>query len=93
MTIVSWFSDLFVTSSSQSFTYEVIPIDCIATPVIAWLSEKHQARQAPLLWGLLALVGFVIIFMEAPNYPVMVLARFVQGISSSVVWVVGLALL
>ena len=32
-------------------------------------------------------------FMEAPNYPVMVLARFVQGISSSVVWVVGLALL
>ena len=41
----------------------------------------------------MALVGFIIMFMEAPNYPVMVLARFVQGISSSVVWVVGLALL
>lgn len=32
-------------------------------------------------------------FMEAPNYAVMVVARFTQGISSSVIWVVGLALL
>ena len=38
-------------------------------------------------------MGFLVMFMEAPTYSVMVVARFVQGISSSVIWVVGLALL
>jgi predicted MFS family arabinose efflux permease len=32
-------------------------------------------------------------FMEAPTYWVMCLARVIQGFSSSVVWIVGLALL
>lgn len=31
--------------------------------------------------------------MEAPNYPVMCIARVLQGVGSSMVWVVGLALL
>ena len=31
--------------------------------------------------------------MEVPTYWLMVIARVIQGISSSVVWVVGLALL
>jgi len=31
--------------------------------------------------------------MEAPNFPVMCIARLLQGIGSSMVWVVGLALL
>jgi len=31
--------------------------------------------------------------MEAPNYAVMVLARVLQGVSSSTIWIVGLALL
>lgn len=31
--------------------------------------------------------------MEAPTYWLMVLARIIQGISSSIIWVVGLALL
>ena len=30
--------------------------------------------------------------MEAPTYAVMVVARICQGISASVIWVVGLAL-
>jgi DHA1 family solute carrier family 18 vesicular amine transporter 1/2 len=47
----------------------------------------------PLIVGLIALVGSQIMFMEAPTYWVMCLARIFQGVSSSVVWVVGLALL
>jgi DHA1 family solute carrier family 18 vesicular amine transporter 1/2 len=31
--------------------------------------------------------------MEAPNFAIMALARVLQGISSSMVWIVGLALL
>jgi predicted MFS family arabinose efflux permease len=47
----------------------------------------------PLILGLVLLIGSQVMFMEAPTYWLMCLARVLQGISSSVVWVVGLALL
>lgn len=65
----------------------------IATPPIASLSERWKNRQIPLLVGLVALIGSQVMIMEAPSYWLMCLARVFQGISSSVVWVVGLALL
>ena len=43
--------------------------------------------------GLIALIGSQVMMMEAPKYWVMALARIIQGISSSVVWTTGLALL
>jgi predicted MFS family arabinose efflux permease len=64
-----------------------------ATPPLASLSEKYSTRRAPLIFGLLLLIGSQIMFMEAPTYWVMCLARVIQGFSSSVVWIVGLALL
>ncbi|KAI0063212.1 MFS general substrate transporter [Artomyces pyxidatus] len=65
----------------------------VSTPPIAWISERFNARKLPLVLGLVALIGSQIMLMEAPVYWVMALARVIQGISSSVVWVVGLALL
>ncbi|KAI0047288.1 MFS general substrate transporter [Auriscalpium vulgare] len=65
----------------------------ISTPPIAWVSERYNARRAPLLIGLIALVSSQVMLMEAPTYAVMVVARVLQGVSSSMVWVVGLALL
>lgn len=65
----------------------------IATPPTAILSERYINRQHPLLAGQLFLIGSQILLMEAPKYWVMILARVIQGISSSVIWVVGLALL
>ncbi|KAJ6604148.1 major facilitator superfamily domain-containing protein [Mycena vulgaris] len=60
---------------------------------IAMLSEHYNTRRSPLIAGLLLLVGSQIMLMEAPNYPVMCVARVLQGIGSTIVWVVGLALL
>ncbi|KAG5654297.1 hypothetical protein H0H81_005146 [Sphagnurus paluster] len=57
------------------------------------LSEHYVMRRIPILLGLVALLGSQAMLMEAPNYPVMCIARILQGISSSVIWVVGLALL
>jgi predicted MFS family arabinose efflux permease len=57
------------------------------------LSEKYSARRLPLVAGLVLLTGSQVMFMEAPTYWVMCLARVLQGISSSMVWIVGLALL
>ncbi|KAI0318746.1 major facilitator superfamily domain-containing protein [Amylostereum chailletii] len=64
-----------------------------STPPIAWVSERYNSRKIPLMLGLIALAGSQIMMMEAPAYWVMALARVLQGISSSVVWTAGLALL
>ena len=65
----------------------------LATPPVAHFSEVYRNRKIPLLTGLIALVGSQIMFMEAPTYWLMILARFLQGVSSTVIWTVGLALL
>ncbi|KAL1749154.1 major facilitator superfamily domain-containing protein [Schizophyllum fasciatum] len=60
---------------------------------IAVLSERWGSRRWPLIVGLLILVGSQVMMMEAPNYWVMCIARVIQGFASSIVWVLGLALL
>lgn len=56
-------------------------------------SERYDSRRMPLIIGLVALLVSQIMLTESPVYWLMCLARVLQGISSSVVWVVGLALL
>ncbi|TFK57595.1 MFS general substrate transporter [Heliocybe sulcata] len=65
----------------------------ISTPPIVMLCERYNTRQMPFVLGMLFLIGSQVLLMEAPTYWVMCLARIIQGVSSSVVWVVGLALL
>ena len=67
--------------------------DGLATIPVAMFSERYNARQWPLIIGIVTLAGSQVMFMEAPNYPVMCIARVIQGVGSSMVWVVGLALL
>lgn len=57
------------------------------------ISERYKARQVPLILGLVILVASQVMLMEAPNFIVMCIARVLQGLGSSMVWVVGLALL
>ena len=63
-----------------------------ATPPIAHLTELHKNRRVPLLLGQGALIASQVMLMEAPKFWVMVIARVAQGVSASVIWVVGLAL-
>ncbi|KAL0580124.1 hypothetical protein V5O48_001900 [Marasmius crinis-equi] len=65
----------------------------ITTFPVAMLSERYNARQAPLVLGIILLVGSVIMLMEAPVFWLMIIARILQGVGSTFVWVVGLALL
>ncbi|KAJ7022040.1 MFS general substrate transporter [Mycena alexandri] len=60
---------------------------------VAMLTERYNTRRSPLIFGLVLLIGSQIMLMEAPNYAVMCLARVLQGFGSTMVWVVGLALL
>jgi len=56
-------------------------------------SERYQTRRLPLLVGIVILIASQIMLMEAPAYWIMCLARILQGVGSSMVWVSGLALL
>jgi predicted MFS family arabinose efflux permease len=57
------------------------------------ISEKYNTRRMPMLLGLVILIGSQIMFMEAPIFAVMCIARILQGFGSSIVWIAGLALL
>ena len=70
-----------------------ILIEIQVTIPIAMFSERYDSRRMPLIIGLVALLVSQIMLMESPVYWLMCLARVLQGISSSVVRVVGLALL
>lgn len=74
----------------KSFKADISPL---ATIPAALFSEKYDARKAPLVLGVLVLIGSQIMLMEAPVYWLMCLARILQGMGSTMVWVVGLALL
>lgn len=63
-----------------------------ATFPIAYFSERLKNRKIPLLGGQLSLIASQVMLMLAPTFWVMALARVAQGISASVIWVVGLAL-
>jgi DHA1 family solute carrier family 18 vesicular amine transporter 1/2 len=65
----------------------------LTTPLIAHYSEVYRNRKIPLIAGLVSLAVSQIMFMEAPAYWLMVLARVLQGLSATVIWTVGLALL
>ncbi|KAJ8521761.1 hypothetical protein ONZ45_g1574 [Pleurotus djamor] len=60
---------------------------------LAILSERFNSRKWPLVSGLLVLAASQFMFWEAPYYPIMVVARIIQGVSSALVWIFGLALI
>lgn len=57
-----------------------------------WVADKTGARQTPFLAGLAALLGATILLGVGQSIAVLVVARVLQGISASVVWTVGLAM-
>ncbi len=60
---------------------------------VAIYAENYKSRQLPLVVGNVILIGSQIMFMEAPTYWLMCFARALQGIGSTMVWVIGLALM
>ncbi|SJL11077.1 uncharacterized protein ARMOST_14478 [Armillaria ostoyae] len=63
-----------------------------SVPIAIW-SEMYDTRKVPYVAGVLVLIVSQIMFMEAPCYWVMCLARCLQGIGMITRVVVGLAIL
>lgn len=65
----------------------------LATFPITAYSEGYRSRKLPMIISLFVLAASQVFLMFAPNFPTMIAARFVQGIGSSGVWVIGMALM
>ncbi|BGP23006.1 hypothetical protein JCM10295v2_001899 [Rhodotorula toruloides] len=63
-----------------------------ATPIAVYVGSRVSSRQLPLLAGLLSMAGALILFMESRSFVAMFVARLWQGMSGTILWTFGLAL-
>ncbi|KAK0119798.1 hypothetical protein ONS95_011230 [Cadophora gregata] len=65
----------------------------VGSPLFGWFADRSTSRRVPLLLGLLALGGSTAMLCAGSSLAVLITGRLLQGLSASVVWTVGLALL
>ncbi|OJD36557.1 mfs general substrate transporter [Diplodia corticola] len=65
----------------------------VSSPITGLLADRWSSRQMPFLLGLFSLFIATFLLAVGQTIPALVVARFLQGLSAAVVWVVGLALL
>jgi len=65
----------------------------IGSLVFGYLADKTTSRRMPLLLGLFALGGSTAMLCAGRGLALLLAGRILQGLSASVVWTVGLALL
>ncbi|KAG5926536.1 hypothetical protein E4U42_003186 [Claviceps africana] len=59
---------------------------------VGWITDKVGSRQLPFLAGSLLLLGATAMLAVADNLGILVTARLLQGVSASIVWTAGLAM-
>ena len=64
----------------------------VFSPVAGVITDKVGNRQQPFLMGLVAMLFSTVLLAFGRTVPAIAIARILQGISSAVVWVVGLAI-
>jgi len=60
-------------------------------PLGAWVDRR--GRRGPFLGGLVGFGGATLLFAFAGTYPLLLLARMLQGVAAAATWVAGLAML
>ncbi len=65
----------------------------VGSPICGWFADRSSSRRLPLLLGLVALGGATALLCAGSSLPLLLVGRFCQGLSASVIWTVGMALL
>lgn len=65
----------------------------VGSPLFGWLGDKIKQRRIPMLLGTGASISANILFMFSLNYPMLLIARLMQGISNACVWTMCLCLI
>jgi MFS transporter, DHA1 family, solute carrier family 18 (vesicular amine transporter), member 1/2 len=85
-------SELGASTAAIGLLFAVYAVGLVlATPVLGMLSDRI-GRRLPMLMGSVGLVAATVLFAMADTYPLLVAARFVQGVAASAVWTAGVAL-
>lgn len=62
------------------------------SPVFGWLGDKIKQRRLPMLLGTAASMAANVLFMLSTTYPMLLVARLLQGVSNACVWTMCLCL-
>ncbi|KAJ6007651.1 hypothetical protein N7540_011627 [Penicillium herquei] len=65
----------------------------LGSPLFGYFADHCTVRRTPFVLGMVAFAGSISMFVLARSLPVLIIARALQGLSASAVWVVGLALI
>ncbi|KAJ5365367.1 hypothetical protein N7517_008253 [Penicillium concentricum] len=63
------------------------------SPFFGYFADHCKLRQVPFVVGLVALAASTGLFALARSFPVLIIARTLQGISAAAVWIVGLSII
>jgi hypothetical protein len=84
-------------SQIQSYTSGLLAAyagsSVLTSPIAGVIADKISTRQAPFLLGLAVLIFATLLVFAATTVPLLIFARVLQGMSSGLVWTIGLALL
>lgn len=60
--------------------------------ILGYIADKYQSRQLPFTFGLAAIGIATVLFMISTSPMLLIIARALQGLSASAVFVVGVAM-
>ncbi|OAD02497.1 hypothetical protein MUCCIDRAFT_144088, partial [Mucor lusitanicus CBS 277.49] len=63
------------------------------SPIFGWLGDTIKQRRLPMLLGTTASMAANLLFMLSTTYPMLLIARFLQGVSNACVWTMCLCLI
>lgn len=65
----------------------------VGSPFFGWLGDKIKQRRLPMLLGTAASMAANVLFMLSTTFPMLLVARFLQGVSNACVWTMCLCLI
>ncbi|KAG1343949.1 hypothetical protein G6F62_004623 [Rhizopus arrhizus] len=87
-------SNIELTSRDTGILVALYAVGLLAgSPIFGWLGDKIKQRRLPMLLGTGASIVANILFMLSVTYPMLLVARFLQGISNACVWTMCLCLI
>ncbi|KAF3011926.1 hypothetical protein E8E14_010261 [Neopestalotiopsis sp. 37M] len=67
-------------------------VQLVCSVPVGWIADRAPSRQLPFLCGLVALLAGTVMLALGRSMAVLILARALQGVSATVVWTIGLAM-
>ncbi|KAI9264718.1 major facilitator superfamily domain-containing protein [Sporodiniella umbellata] len=86
-------SNIELTSKDTGILVALYAQNVVGSPIFGWLGDKIKQRRIPMLLGTGASIAANLLFMLSVTYPMLLVARFLQGISNACVWTMCLCLI